>query len=722
MARARELLAEGELLQLIEGGQAGELVHRLDQIGKANNLLWRRAPMRGDLGILYQPDLDRPSFGEAVFDLLYGPGQSSARLGRYLGYVRDHALPNKWTFPTYFLFVCHPDTEMFVKPAPLRAFLDLLGCATVNVYGAPPDPATYQAICDLAGELREGMASFGPLDNVDIQGAIWAVYSALAAPPVEAHSTLQALFPRRDEATWAFELVARSVDRPGGAGSPRLSLTLPPARGASLLRLSFGPWTVLEFVRRHAGAPDAGLMVHLPLPDLPSVMGYPSWKLEPEPGGGTPLRMRALPGALVAPGAAEPSQMEGELRHAFDAVCVRLATLTVDGDQGAAVDRWAGRDGGLLRLICEPGERSRLLDALYDPALHGVGLPLGIVPPDGAEAGEGLAAGVTDEDGAPDEAGEAVAEPTTGYATGAYVTVTTAPQVAAPPETPPQPPVLQPEYSLAECAADTGWVEATLAEWVGSLERKRQAILYGPPGTGKTHLARALARHLVGGGDGFVDLVQFHPAYAYEDFVQGIRPQSANGALTYPLAPGRFLEFCHEATRRHDRCVLIVDEINRADLPRVFGELMYLLEYRDERIPLAGGGPYSPFAIPANVRLLGTMNTADRSIALVDYALRRRFAFLPVYPNYDVLRRYHAGNGAGFSLDGLINTLARLNAAIGDPHYAVGITYFLRPDLAGQIAGIWRTEIEPYLEEYFFDQPERARAFAWENVCGAVLA
>ncbi len=111
-----------------------------------------------------------------------------------------------------------------------------------------------------------------------------------------------------------------------------------------------------------------------------------------------------------------------------------------------------------------------------------------------------------------------------------------------------------------------------------AIERKGQVILYGPPGTGKTYLAEHLARHLIGGGDGFRELVQFHPAYSYEDFIQGIRPQARpEGGLDFRLVPGRFLEFCDAARDRTGRCVLIIDEINRADLARVFGELMYLL-------------------------------------------------------------------------------------------------------------------------------------------------
>lgn len=305
-----------------------------------------------------------------------------------------------------------------------------------------------------------------------------------------------------------------------------------------------------------------------------------------------------------------------------------------------------------------------------------------------------------------------------------------APAVTAPPAAPPEPVQVtenrtsytakaappQPEYTLAACAAETGLDKDLLARWVQAIERKGQAILYGPPGTGKTFVALRLAQHLVSGGDGFVDVVQFHPAYTYEDFVQGIRPQTQAGGLAYTMIPGRFLEFCQRAAGRSGRCVLVIDEINRANLAQVFGELMYLLEYREASVMLAGDA--TRFAIPANVRILGTMNTADRSLALVDHALRRRFAFLALYPDFDMLRRYHARHKTGFPVKPLAALLARINAAIGDRNYALGITYFLRPDLADHLGEIWQTEIEPYLEEIFFDQPEQVEPLRWDVVRG----
>ncbi len=270
----------------------------------------------------------------------------------------------------------------------------------------------------------------------------------------------------------------------------------------------------------------------------------------------------------------------------------------------------------------------------------------------------------------------------------------------------------RPDYPLSSVAADTGFDKEMLERWVRAINRKGQAIVFGPPGTGKTFVAGKLANHLAGNGFGLVELVQFHPSYAYEDFMLGMRPRALpGGGLEYPLVSGRFVDFCDRARELEGTSVLVIDEINRANLSRVFGELMFLLEYRDETVSLAGG---REFSIPKNVRLIGTMNTADRSIALVDHALRRRFAFLALEPNFDVLRRRYAGREK--EVGGLITVLERLNRAIGDPHYSVGISFFLGKDLFVHIEDIWRMEIEPYIEEYFFDRRDVFEQFRWPRV------
>ncbi len=272
------------------------------------------------------------------------------------------------------------------------------------------------------------------------------------------------------------------------------------------------------------------------------------------------------------------------------------------------------------------------------------------------------------------------------------------------------------EYQLEKISQTTGFKTTQLAQWIHTINRKGQTIIQGPPGTGKTFLAQKIAQHLIGGGDGFSDIIQFHPAYTYEDFIQGIRPQSQDGQLTYPIVPGRFLEFCEKAEVCEDTCVLIIDEINRANLSQVFGELMYLLDDRQDTkrfITLASG---QKFRIPTNVRIIGTMNTADRSIALVDQALRRRFAFIPLYPNYELLQNYHKREETGFAVDKLISILKNVNLAINNKHYELGISFFLTKTLAEDIQDIWQMEIEPYLEEYFFDNQAKMEEFLWDKI------
>lgn len=272
-------------------------------------------------------------------------------------------------------------------------------------------------------------------------------------------------------------------------------------------------------------------------------------------------------------------------------------------------------------------------------------------------------------------------------------------------------------YSIEEMSSQTGHSIESIKQWIDAIQRKKQAIIYGPPGTGKTYIAEHLARHLVSQGSGFVRTIQFHPSYTYEDFMQGIRPEPREGGgLAFPIKPGHFLEFCREARARSPHtCVMIIDEINRANLSKVFGELMYLLEYRERSIPLAAG---EQFSIPSNTRIIGTMNTADRSIALVDFALRRRFAFVRLEPQMDLLRRKLSLSNPDFPSDKLIGLLEEMNRAIGDDGFKIGITYFLGPDLMLNIQSIWMNEIEPYIEEYFFERPELADQYRWRAVSG----
>jgi DNA polymerase III delta prime subunit len=273
-------------------------------------------------------------------------------------------------------------------------------------------------------------------------------------------------------------------------------------------------------------------------------------------------------------------------------------------------------------------------------------------------------------------------------------------------------PVLQPRYTLDDLVEDTGFEKNLVDKWIRSLDRKKQIILQGPPGTGKTYVAERLARLKVSETEGFWEIIQFHPTYAYEDFIQGIHPQIVGGSLSYEIKGGRFFEFCTKASEHVGApCVLVIDEINRANLSRVFGELMYLLEYRDREIPLAYKGALQ---IPPNVHIIGTMNTADRSIALVDFALRRRFSFISLKPDYDVLKAHLERDQ--LPAMSLIRVLEAINKQIKDQNYAIGISFFLKLDLKNTLRDVWEGEIEPYLDEFFYDSLDKVAPFRWERL------
>ena len=189
------------------------------------------------------------------------------------------------------------------------------------------------------------------------------------------------------------------------------------------------------------------------------------------------------------------------------------------------------------------------------------------------------------------------------------------------------------------------WDAKRLAEINLLLEAKLQLVFYGPPGTGKTYVARRLAEHFAG-EHGSTDLVQFHPSYAYEDFVEGFRPTEAGG---FRLREGPLKKIARRAERTPDAThVLVIDEINRGNLAKVFGELYFLLEYRGSEHEIRLQYSDKSFNLPENLWIIATMNTADRSIALVDAALRRRFYFVPFYPDEapveGLLRRWLAEN------------------------------------------------------------------------------
>lgn len=238
-----------------------------------------------------------------------------------------------------------------------------------------------------------------------------------------------------------------------------------------------------------------------------------------------------------------------------------------------------------------------------------------------------------------------------------------------------------------------------LNECIDLLSDRPQLIFYGPPGTGKTYIAHHLAEHLAGDN---VRLVQFHPSYSYEDFFEGYRPNEAGG---FSLKPGPLRKAVEKARENPTvPYVLIIDEINRGNLAKVFGELYFLLEYRDRTVDLLYSDE-TGFDLPKNVLLIGTMNTADRSIALVDAAMRRRFSFVALHPSEPptshILRRWIAATERDA---GVADLHDELNSLIHDTDFKIGPSYFMREAVyePGGLERVWRTSILPLLEEHHY--------------------
>lgn len=274
------------------------------------------------------------------------------------------------------------------------------------------------------------------------------------------------------------------------------------------------------------------------------------------------------------------------------------------------------------------------------------------------------------------------------------------------------------DYSIDDFLAEVFVSEDEVENMLNQLERKKNIILQGPPGTGKTFIAKRLAMlHQGNTSKERIEIVQFHQSYAYDDFIQGYRPSEEG----FELRNGVFYDFVMQASSDpNNQYYFIIDEINRGNLSKIFGELLMLIEAdkRGERIKLIYNK--EPFRIPTNVFLIGTMNTADRSLAVVDYALRRRFAFIDVNPSFDErLEKFMALKGVSEKFARRITSkLNDLNTQIeNDPTlgkgYCIGHSYFcseMNDSEENWFLDIIRYEIEPLLNEYWFDDLKKSES------------
>jgi 5-methylcytosine-specific restriction protein B len=261
--------------------------------------------------------------------------------------------------------------------------------------------------------------------------------------------------------------------------------------------------------------------------------------------------------------------------------------------------------------------------------------------------------------------------------------------------------------------------EEWLTEVIGQINQSKQVIFYGPPGTGKTYIGKAIANHLAPKEN--TEIIQFHPSFSYEDFFEGFRPvEKSNGSVSLEKVDGPLKRIAAAARANPDKkYVLIIDEINRGNLAKVFGELYFLLEYRDEEISLM----YSKtekFSLPSNLIFIGTMNTSDRSIALVDSAIRRRFKFIHLDPTSEpcsqILTKWLEANKLP-AVAGVI--FENLNSALARYEFSVGPAYFMKDKNHSRenLQLTWKYSIEPLLEEYFYGEwQEKSNEFSFDKI------
>ena len=253
------------------------------------------------------------------------------------------------------------------------------------------------------------------------------------------------------------------------------------------------------------------------------------------------------------------------------------------------------------------------------------------------------------------------------------------------------------------------------------VENKLNVILQGAPGVGKTFTAKKLAYSMMGEiDDSRIEMIQFHQNYSYEDFIMGYRPDGAN----FELKEGIFYRFCQTAANHpSQKYFFIIDEINRGNMSKIFGELLMLIEkdYRGTKATLAYNG--MPFSVPDNLYIIGMMNTADRSLALIDYALRRRFSFFEMEPgfNSEGFVQYQTAF-ANDTFNSLIDQVKALNKEIADDKslgrgFQIGHSYFCGREKDGCTEDWMRAVVEfdilPMLNEYWFDEPTKVQK--WER-------
>lgn len=515
--KAAELINKKELSALIQIKEYDEFIARVEKIGKDNNLLWYSVPREGDLKIFHQKEVDKALFCQSFFDLLYGFDDVSKRLARYLDYIKSNNLPNNWTFPTYFLFITNPKKEYFVKPRTAKWFLDFIG--KVQAWNKIPSPETYDAIKKCIYDLKNALQKYNPQDLVDIQSFIWIAHQAsyhssrkknkIMEEPVDSYNSSSNFFAAK-----IFELLKELHQNPT-------------QKFYSSKREEF---------KQYLEQPMKNLLQNVAenLPDMISETMETKRKLfsrivknDYGRGGAWDYYW----GAFYPKGGKRTEDAQLYISINKDRLEYGFYIGDYGGNQKKKFVKNCSENAKYIIKFLE-----NYLDKNFTYGFHEVSSKLRFVEWINNISTEEIVVSLilTNKEILKLSDKELIESITNGF-------IQLFPFVILSISDNPIAEIddylghiegtedeidIQPPYSLSEMSKDTGIEEEKLKSWKNAINRKGQAIFYGPPGTGKTFIAQKLAKHLVENKDGFIELVQFHPAYSYEDFIQGIRPQT----------------------------------------------------------------------------------------------------------------------------------------------------------------------------------------------------
>lgn len=657
----KEIGREG-LADAVKAGRARECLEQVYKIiNEQGNLIDFRA---------WEKDIPKNEEGsarilQAFLSATVGPWSGPLIIDDLIAEIYAAGGNPGWSVMSVFLWLLRPDSYFPIRSAYFRSLVKELG---VNFPQKRPTAALFETMMRMGRAFWSALEPWEPRDWIDVQSFMWCVCPETYGGVEKLGSPFDKLFVGRSEAEALFEIYGRILVALGISKSgdhPALTLSNPKSY-PNCLNLTVGRMLIASY---DCNKPSS-LILTMSIGRPPTEEEKTEKKYFADTPGGDGYKTEQV--SIV------------------DALDGNSSTWKQFLTGAKALGDYSQTHSG---SVYHHAHRPKLVEMCLDPAARERYLR------DGLPSEEAESLFVREDDGSDTDSGDE------DYVEGSEVW-----------------PIFDRENELAKLFVDEAWFDHVIE----LLRKKKNIVLAGAPGTGKTFIASRLAYAILGRKDpNRVRMIQFHQSFSYEDFVMGYRPCGGGG---FELRNGLFYEFCEKASSDPEHpYFLIIDEINRGNLSKIFGELMMLIEH-DKRDPayavkLAYANPTDPsFFVPSNLHIIGSMNTADRSLALVDYALRRRFAFIEMKPGFSHSNfESWQGEVAMLSpawIELIVTRMESLNAEIANdsynlgPGYCIGHSFFVPSgkieDPAGWYRDVVEFEIFPLLQEYWIDTPGKA--------------